>query len=432
LWLNKHHCRALSLLTYMFKSNINNLATIVKIYWPCFIILLAFIGFISKSLYNYPVSIMALLGLYQFIKNPKDILQDPTLKTFSLVFLCLWLPLLISFPDAVNQSHSARTVFPYLRFLFAGIFIIKELSKDPDRLKFIIASLFYIVLFWCVDATIQFLFKKNLLGFPYEARHITGMFYPRNTISHVCSILSAFSFLYIYTNLDKNKYLILSILPLFFILLLSGRRAAWVMLALSSFAFLTYVYIYTTNKKRFLRLTGILISLVSLLLVTTIVFHPPTNSRLKVTLGLFSNDYASINAATATRLPIWETSYEIFKSNLVNGIGPRGFRHVYKDYALEDDYYVKINQAPTQPHIILLEVLTETGLIGFLGYLLSLYIIVRVFQKAGYKQGLFPFFIPVVVTMFPFNTHMAFYGSIISSMVWLLISLYFAKAKLNY
>ena len=97
--------------------------------------------------------------------SPKILIQDTILKTFSLVFLCLWLPLLISLPDAVNLEHSQHTVFPYIRFFFAGIFIIRELSKDSDRLRFIVTCLFYIVLFWCVDATIQFVFNKNLLDF---------------------------------------------------------------------------------------------------------------------------------------------------------------------------------------------------------------------------------------------------------------------------
>ena len=407
-----------------------NASKIVTKYWPCILILLAFIGFVSKSYYNYPIGIMALLGLYRLIVTPGILLQEPILKTFTLVFLCLWLPLLISFPDAVNPGHSAHTVFPYLRFFFAGIFIISELSKDNDRLKFMVAALFYLVTFWCIDATIQFLFGKNLIGFPYEAKHITGMFYPRNTISHICSILSVFSFLYIYTRSENNKWLALSIIPLFFIILLSGRRAAWIMLALSSFAFIVYGFSYSINRKNFIRTTGIVTALVTVLLASTIIYHSPTNSRFKTTLGLFSNNYDSINKATATRLPIWETSYAIFKSNPVNGIGPRGFRHVYKDYASKGDYYVNMDKMPTQPHITILEILTESGLIGFLGYLFAIYLIIKILHKSKNKESLFPFLIPVAVALFPFNAHMAFYGSIWSSMIWLLLALYFTNAKL--
>lgn len=409
-----------------------NIKSIFKDYWPCFLILLAFIGFVSKALYNYPIGLMALLGIYTIIKSPRIILEDRTIKTFSFVFLCLWLPLLISFPDAVNKAHSAHTIFPYLRFFFAGIFIISEINKNPERIKFILKGIFYIVLFWCIDASIQFIIGKNLIGFPYQPGHITGMFHPRNTISHICSILSTFLFLYAYINFDNKKYLSLSIMPLFFILLLSGRRAAWVMLALSTLGFVTYSFYFSKNKKRFMKLLGITTGLLAILLSSTIIFHEPTNKRFNDTLGLFSGNYEQINKATAVRLPIWETAITIIKNNPINGIGPRGFRHIYANYAAEDDYFVNIAKAvPSQPHIILLEILAETGLIGFLGYTFAIIFIIKLILRSQNKKKLIPFLIPVLVAMFPFNTHMAFYGSIWSSMTWLLLALYFSEAKKN-
>lgn len=411
----------------MNKTNNKSIVLFITKYWPCFLILLAFIGFISKSLYNYPVGIMALIGLYQLIKTPKIFADEPIFKLFTLLFLSLWLPLLISFIDAVNPDHSARTVFPYLRFYFAGIFIISAITTDPDRLKLIVTCLFYLVLFWCIDATIQFSFGKNLVGFPYEAGHITGMFYPKNTIAHICSILSAFTFLYILIN-AKNRYLALSIIPLFFILLLSGRRAAWVMLALSTAGFIFYGFIYADNRTSFIKKISAATLIVILVLITTINLHKPTNARFKVTLGLFSNNYDSINKATAIRLPIWQTAYSIFEAHPVNGIGPRGFRHIYKDYASKDDYFVNVDAVPSQPHIIILEILAETGLIGLLGYLFAFYLITNILLSLNKRKDLLPYFIPVVVALFPLNTHMAFYGSVWSSMVWLLLYLYLASA----
>jgi O-antigen ligase len=403
----------------------SDLKIFIKNYWPCLLILLAFIGFVSKALYNYPIGLIALLGAYTLFKDPKIILEDKTLKTFSLVFLCLWLPLLISFPDAFNHAHSSRTVFPYLRFFFAGIFIITELNKDPERINFIIKGLYYIVLFWCVDATIQFAVGKNLLGFPYESGHITGVFYPRNTISHICAILSTFTFLYAYKNFEKNKLLSFSIIPLFFILLLSGRRAAWIMLALSCLGFIAYSFYFSNHKKRFLKLISVTTVALAVLLSSTIVFHGPTNARFKTTLGLFSGNYEKINEATAIRLPIWETAINVYKHNPINGIGPRGFRHAYQTYTTPDNFW--INQ--THPHILMLEVLAETGTIGAIGYLLALILLIRVFTKSKQKYYLFPFLLTVLIAVFPLNAHMAFYGSIWSSMTWLLLALYFSKVK---
>tara|TARA_R110002073_G_scaffold6555_1_gene38570 strand:- start:480 stop:1751 length:1272 start_codon:yes stop_codon:yes gene_type:complete len=410
------------------KIKMNNFLSVIEKYWPCCLVLLAIIGFVSKSLYNYPIGIMAILGLYRLIVTPKIIIEDRALKLFSLAFLSLWLPLLFSMPDAVNPGHSAHTIFPYLRFFFAGIFIIQEISKDDDRLKFITAGIFFIVFFWCIDAFIQFIFGENILGSPYEQGHITGMFYPRNTISHICSILSTICFIYIYINFEKRKWILISLAPLFFIVLLSGRRAAWIMLILSSFGFLWHGLVYTANRKNFLKVTSAIAAICLILVSATIIFHKPTNDRFNVTLGLFSNDYKTIDNATASRLPLWETALTIFKHNPINGIGPRGYRHVYTEYSDPDDYWHKLTQ--THPHLLLLEIMAETGILGLIGYLLIFYPLIILAKQSPLKEELLPFLIPVIVALFPFNAHMAFYGSIWSSVIWLLLALYFTKAKL--
>jgi len=402
--------------------------TNIKEYWPIILMLLAIIGFVSKALYNYPLAIMAIIGFYRFILHGRSIWEDQILKTFIILFLCLWIPLLVSFFDAVNPSRSSQTILPYLRFLFAGIFIIQELSKDSKRFQIFINCVCVIVIFWCIDASIQFFVGFNLLGFPYKVGDITGMFYPRNTISHICAILSPICFLVIFKN--KNKWFWLSIIPLFFVVLISGRRAAWLMLGLCTLGFFIYAYSSSLNKNKVLRLSAIISCVIGIILSVTIMTNQPTNDRFKTTLGLFSTDYASINKATALRLPIWKTALSIFKENPFNGIGPRGFRYVYNEYAESDDHFVKTNIPPTQPHLLILEVLAETGLIGIIGLMLLYYLIFTSRKKIKNLSYEFVFLIPVLVSIFPFNSHMAFYGSIWSSMVWLLIAFYFSYVKL--
>ncbi len=406
----------------------------LKNYWSCLLILLAIFGFVDKALYNYPVGIMAILGIYRFLKSPADIWNDSTQRFFLIMFLCLWLPLLISFPDAVNHERAAQTIFPYIRFLFAGIFIIQEVSKDERRLNFIVTAIFLTVTFWTIDASVQFFYGKDLFGYPYDSfQGITGVFYPRNTISHICSILFPFVFIYIYKKQQHRTWLWLSLIPLFFVILVSGRRAAWIMLALSSFGFLAYIYFISLNKKQIIRIFAIIAACISLVLVTTIVFHKPTNERVKITLGLFSNDFQTIDKATAYRLSLWKTAYNIFLSNPINGIGPRGFRYVYYSYSTPDDFWHDESRIypQTHPHLLILEIMTETGLIGLAGYLILLFMLIKQAWELRNQKTLFPFFLPVIVAVFPLNAHMAFYGSIWSSMIWLLLSIYLANIRLK-
>ena len=169
-------------------------------------------------------------------------------------------------------------------------------------------------------------------------------------------------------------------------------------------------------------------------LTATVALHQPTKERFAVTLDLFSSDYEKINSATAVRLPIWKTAYSIFKEHPINGIGPRGFRYVYNEYAESDDYFVKRNPnlPPTQPHLIILEILAETGVIGLVGFLLFFYFLVKSIRYATNSFDEFVFLVPVVVAIFPFNAHMAFYGSVWSSMIWLLIAFYASVLKLSH
>ena len=421
----------------------------IKEYWSCILILLTIIGFVSKSLYNYPIGIMAVIGLYRVVLTPKDTWNNEIQKIFIIVFLCLWLPLLISFTDAVNQSRAAQTVLPYLRFMFAGLFIIQELTKNKHRLNFVVYAVFIVVTLWCLDASIQFLMGQNLLGYPYSSwssysptsapnpsfngapvyyfSNLTGMFYPRNTIAHICSILSMFCFFVVYQYAYKYKWLWLSLIPIFFVIFVSGRRAAWVMLALSSFGFVIYLCLYSENKKQIFKLIGMIILTTSIVLSSITMLHKPTNDRFKETLGLFSNNYELIDKATAMRLPLWETAYSAFKANPVNGIGPRGFRYVYQDYASSNNYW----ETQTHPHLLLLEIMAETGGIGLLGYLILCYLLIKNAINRKKIKNEFPFLLPVLVAIFPFNAHMAFYGSIWSSVVWWLMAVYFSSIHLS-
>lgn len=164
------------------------------------LVLLAFFLFISKSLYNYPIGIMAILGLYAFIRTPGEIFHHRQIRIFVCLFICLWLPMLLSLLDAINFNHSLHTVVPYIRFLFLGIYLILELNT-PSALKSVLLGIFCLVTFWCIDAIAQVLFTIDFFGYPYEERHITGMFYPKNTIAHICAGLSPLCF-----ELIRQKY----------------------------------------------------------------------------------------------------------------------------------------------------------------------------------------------------------------------------------
>ncbi len=385
------------------------------------LVLSALFLFISKSLYNYPIAIMACLGFLVCLQSRGKVFSKPAVRCFSLLFFCIWLPMLLSLTDAVSFEHSWHSTGPYLRFLFMGIFVISAMASCSTQ-KAVLIGVFCLLSFWCIDAITQVLFGINFLGYPYEDRHITGMFYPKNTIAHICAGLSPIYFELLRRHYRKFWPILIMILPLFTVVLLSGRRAAWIMLALS---FTGYVGFFLLVRSK-VQLSARQIILPVLILVTvlgSIVFsHDATRRRVTTTLGVFSNDYETVNKATAKRLPLWRTSVRMVRDNWLNGVGPRGYRYAYSDYALADDPWKTSGQ--THPHQLVLEVMVECGAFGILGLLGFVIVIFRYLKPVISKDpSAFPWLWSIVVITFPFNTHMAFYGSYWSSFFWLLVTL---------
>lgn len=379
------------------------------------LLLLTLVLFTSKSLYNIPVVIMATLGLWRCLRDPLPLFTDPAIRLYVLLFTALWVPQLLSLTDAANLEHSVHTVFPYLRFLFMGIYILSEpgLDKLYDRLR---QPVFWIAVFWGVDAMIQYFAGMNLFGYPYEEGHITGMFYPDNTITHVLAALSPLYFDTIRIYSRKYPAAWLLVMPLFAVVLLGGRRAAWIMLTISICGYLYYLCRYTDIWKSSRNQILIAATGCMALLGLLIWINKPLQDRIITTAGLFSLDYEITDQATARRLPIWETSAEVIRHHWLNGVGPRGFRYVYRQYSTEDNYFHA--SGTTHPHQLLLEVFVETGLIGMGGLVVFVLAFCRYFLTADRLPFVFPSLLSVLIIMFPFSTNLAFYGSYWSSVIW--------------
>ena len=390
--------------------------------------LLTLILFTSKSLYNYPVSIMALLGLIYLLKAPVGIWQSPATRAYIILFMCLWLPLLFSYPDAVNPERSVKTVFPYLRFLFMGIFVIEAIRniQISNRIHLLI---FILMSFWCLDGVIQYFFTYNLLGFPKSSGYITGVFFPEITIGHISAALSPLYFEFVRRSSHKYKWLWVLLLPLFAVVLLSGRRAAWIMLAVSTMGYLFYYLKLNRYELRIIKRLSVVGIFLLISLSMIVASNAPMQKRIAVTSNVLSGDYELINDASGKRLHLWETSVNIFRANWINGVGPRGFRFVYQDYSASDNYFHEIGQ--THPHQMLLEIAAETGMLGIVGLLLFVFLLYRFIKVNRLGMTLFPWYLSIIVVLFPINTHMAFYGSYWSSIFWWLMALSFATASIQ-
>jgi len=393
---------------------------LVKTYWSLLLILSTVFLFATKTSFNIPIYIMALLGLYRIIGNHGSF-RTPEMRFVCILFFSIWLPMLFSLTDAVNLPHSLKTTLPYLRFLFAAVFIIEEVKKN-DAFLSLVFGIAIIISFWCVDALFQFFVGVDMFGYSMRGSSIGGLFSPKGTLGHVLAILSPFYFEIVRRYHSKHRYLWLFLILFFCIILLSGKRTAWIMLLSSCSIY--GIYLFYLYRSAALKIFLVIIPVVVLVLGLLITQYQPLNTRINKTLGLFSGDYEQIDKATARRLPIWETGIKIYSAHWINGIGPRGFRHVYKDYADEDNIFLNDGRnGVTHPHLTILEIVVETGLFGLFGYLIFwLYLIRFAFQLIKENKAChLPWLMCIMIAVLPYNAGSAFYGSYWSSVTWWII-----------
>ena len=143
---------------------------------------------------------------------------------------------------------------------------------------------------------------------------------------------------------------------------------------------------------------------------------------------------AKLNTALSERVNIWLASSNMMKENYINGIGSRGFRYAYKEYANPDDIFVSGGTAPTHPHQYVIEVLVETGMIGLVGLILFFMKGSQIMVEAWRDRNLYIYApaICVLACLFPINTHLAIYSSFWGQIVWFFIALFCASVGMRY
>jgi len=372
---------------------------------------------VSRSA-ELPVAIMAIWGLIRLVQNSRQLYILPSVRHFSLLYVLIWLPIIISYPDSAAPDQTLRVGLGYVRFYLAGIFIIDMFDRYPLA-PHVIRALSWFLLLLLVDALIQFILGFNILGFPYDGNRINGLFGEDLKLGSTIALLAPFMLIHIQKKSWQLKGIIWSLLIL--ITLLTGSRASWVMVALS-FAGL---FIIQLNDNRHTALRFLLVICIALPASTLVIYHGSNyvKQRIDQTLQLFSTDTDSIDYALSYRLPIWSNALDMIKDKPINGIGVRSFRDVYFDYASTDDFFRTKKIVPTHIHQMVLEVGAETGGVGLLGLAAFFFFLIkRIFRSGSRSKYSTAYMIGALVATFPLNTHLALYSSFWGMIFWWLLA----------
>lgn len=398
------------------------------------------------------VLLMAIFGIRRLMYEGRGIFVHKSYYYFTFLFLAFWIPMLIALPDAVNFKASAKTTLLYVRFYFAGVFIISVL-RNHDFMDRYLAIISAVVGFFVIDALIQVVTGTDLFGYDNEVAYgrVNGLFGDNLKLG---IILSIFSPILIETILKIRKkatrYVLLFVTyeSILAIILLSISRASLIMFAVVTIG---YVFVFLVRNQKKLAFTGVVLFVLTVTLGYQIL--DPVKKRIDPIIDVFQTQGATdeitqskdisnlkdqLNTALSERVDIWETALNMLGKNYFNGIGPRGFRYAYREYANPDDFFVYdpagMKMAPTHPHQYVVEVLVETGVIGLVGLVLFLMKGSQIMVEAWRDRNLYIYApaICVLACLFPINTTLSIYSSFWGQIVWFFISLFCASVGMRY
>ncbi|GAA0718952.1 O-antigen ligase family protein [Dokdonella soli] len=351
--------------------------------------------------------------------------RDHTSRLVFALFACYWLPALLSGFAAVEHGKTWSTVAVTLRFLPFALFTVWAL-RDAARWSALTAAIGMIVALWAIDAYVQMATGYSLGG-AAEMERVSGIFGAGNLkLGPVLAVLSPFVLLAARARFGRRG-LALAFVLLVAPILLAGSRAAWLSYALVG---VLLAWHETRDPRRFL---GVLAALaIGIGTLGALAWHDSTRfgARIERSLLALRGTERAIDEASAGRLSIWHTALAMSAAHPLTGVGVRGFRYAYPHYAAPNDRFVDTASdiGASHAHQIVLEVLSETGVLGLAFWIAGAWLALRAWWRAdaAARARAFAPGLALVAMCFPLNTHLAFYSAWWGLLFWWLLALYCA------
>jgi O-antigen ligase len=374
-----------------------------------------------------PIALGALLALYSIVRiGPSVLFHSSSVRLILIFYAAYALPCFFSAFDSMHAEKSWTTTISSLRFGLFGIFIVIGLQSNFLKQQHVQTGIAVLIALWALDALTQACTGYSMGGYLHADR-ISGIFGNDNLkLGPTLAVVSPFLLLAAHRQLGRVG-LATAWLLLLLAILLAGTRAGWLIFALVS---LCMIWMLTRRVRLFLY--GLVMTLSVALVLGYSAYHLSETfaKRAERTSAMLQGDYSDIDFALAGRLPIWKTAMNMVQAHPINGVGVRAFRYAYPNYADPNDPWVNSQnqQGASHPHQNILEILTETGLIGLTAWLVGFLFAVRVWKKASAEARslALPSALALGVMTFPLNTHFAFYSSFWGLIFWFLIAQYAA------
>jgi len=372
------------------------------------------------------------LAWRRFTGDGRRLLSVPAWALTSTLFLAYWLPQLVSAVDADDPGRAWGRVAAGLRHLpFMWLVAIAVASDARRRVTF--TGLGVVVALWVADALAQALAGSSPLfwsmdqvkwlisghglcsaGEAAQADRLSGVFGPCNLkFGQVLASLTPFLLFAAAARWGRWGWLLAAV-PTGVVIVLAGSRASWI----------TYALVMLFSGWRLLGRKGMALVLLSGVLGAVLLagLSPQVRERVTRTAMALTGD-----AAGSGRSQIWSAALCMVRAHPLNGVGAREFRNAFPQCDPAHGQYAAWGTGPAlHAHQLVLEILSETGLLGLLLWLAGAAMAWRAWRYADEeaRARARPATLALAVTVFPFNTHLAFYSAFWGGATLLLAALF--------
>ena len=396
-----------------------------------FLISILPLSLVTRSLFiNILTLLVATIFLITIVREKKLFFLND--KIFYL--LCLfWLSLIINLFFSTDLKASIPRVLGFGKFI-VFVFAIKYyfLLQNSKYKKFIFTIWFFTFLVISFDLLFEFIFGFNTLGYksPWHGR-LSGFLNDELKIGYYYSAFILFSLTYIYYNHKNYLLIFLCAFTFIFISFAIGERANFIK------TFLIFIIFYFIFDKKFvirkfffLLLFFIVIIFVSLKIDGIKVrfwgqFLKPITNTLSLQEYINTTQYGAH----------YDTAIKIFYNYPLFGSGIKTFRNEsskdsYKSYnSLMDQ-----KRWATHPHQIHFEFLSETGIFGYLAFLIFfLYTIGRSIKYYIASNNLYQLssILFISITLLPILPSGSFFTTYGATIFWINFAMMIAHKNKN-
>lgn len=334
--------------------------------------------YISVNVFNISGSTIYIEDLLVFIIYLNLFNKFVNTKNYSIIFdknyfiqFYIWLNLfgLLFILYSISMGNFSNLLSEYRLFFFSIIlYIFLSFSKkEINNIIFLISIIFLI------DLSYQYLYRINnssLYNLAKNSFYINRLFY----------LIAFNAFLYFIFSDIKSRSYMLSVIPLFFlIVILDESRALWLSILLIIFFFA--LPILHMKVKRIFNIK-VLFSILLFILIITLVYL--FSERINYIINFRLLSLFEMTGSVYGRIQAWTLLIDQIMDNPLFGHGIGSTGH-FIDSFFEDKNYEKIYLGTSHNSYLIL--IYQIGIFGFLIFLMPFFVILKIYLNNVIHSG---------------------------------------------